>query len=48
MITMELLGKIKRLYFRDKKSQHEIAKYTGVQADRILTHPADSILTQDG
>jgi hypothetical protein len=21
---------------------------SGVQADRILTHPADSILTQDG
>ena len=35
MITMELLGKIKRLYFRDKKSLHEIAKYTGLSRNTI-------------
>jgi transposase-like protein len=32
---MELLGKIKRLYFRDKKSLHEIAKYTGLSRNTI-------------
>ena len=35
MITMELLGKIKRLYFCDKKSLHEIAKYTGLSRNTI-------------
>ena len=35
MITMELLGKIKRLYVRDKKSLHEIAKYTGLSRNTI-------------
>jgi transposase len=35
VITMELLGKIKRLYFRDKKSLHEIAKYTGLSRNTI-------------
>jgi hypothetical protein len=27
---MEMLGKVKRLYSRDKKSLHEIAKTTGL------------------
>ena len=35
MITMELLGKIERLYFRDKKSLHDIAKYTGLSRNTI-------------
>ena len=30
MITMEILGKIRRLYLRDKLSLHEIAKRTRV------------------
>jgi hypothetical protein len=32
VITMEMLGKIRRMYFRDKKSLHEIAKRTGLVA----------------
>ncbi len=35
MITMEILGKIKRLYSRDKKSLHEIAKTTGLSRNTI-------------
>ncbi len=35
MITMEILGRIKRLYFRDKKSLHEIAKLTGWSRNTI-------------
>lgn len=35
MITMEILGRIKRLYFRDKKSLHEIAKLTGLSRNTI-------------
>ena len=35
MITMEMLGKIKRLYSRDKKSLHEIAKTTGLSRNTI-------------
>ena len=30
MITMEMLGKIRRMHLRDKLSQHEIAKRTGL------------------
>ena len=30
MITMEMLGKIRRMYFRDKLSLHEITKRTGL------------------
>ena len=29
MITMEILGKIRRMYLRDKLSLHEITKQTG-------------------
>ena len=35
MITMEMLGKIRRLYLRDKKSLHEIAKTTGLSRNTI-------------
>ena len=35
MITMEILGRIKRLYSRDKKSLHEIAKTTGLSRNTI-------------
>ena len=32
---MEILGKIRRLYLRDKLSLHEIAKRTGLSRDTI-------------
>ena len=32
---MEMLGKVKRLYSRDKKSRHEIAKTTGLSRNTI-------------
>ena len=32
---MEILGRIKRLYFRDKKSSHEIARLTGLSRNTI-------------
>ena len=35
MITMEILGRIKRLYFRDNKSLHEIARLTGLSRNTI-------------
>ena len=35
MITMELLGKIRRLYLRDKLSLHEITKRTGLSRNTI-------------
>ena len=35
MIAMEILGKIKRLYFRDKKSLHDIARLTGLSRNTI-------------
>jgi transposase-like protein len=35
VITMEMLGKVKRMYFRDKKSLHEIAKRTGLSRNTI-------------
>jgi transposase len=35
VITMEILGKIKRLYFRDKKSLHDIARLTGLSRNTI-------------
>ena len=35
MITMEMLGKVKRLYSRDNKSLHEIAKSTGLSRNTI-------------
>jgi len=35
VITMEMLGKVKRLYSSDKKSLHEIAKTTGLSRNTI-------------
>lgn len=35
MITMEMLGKIRRRHLRDKVSLHEIAKTTGLSGDTI-------------
>ena len=35
MITMEILGKIRRMYLRDKLSLHEIAKRTGLSRNTI-------------
>ena len=35
MITMEMLGKVKRLYSRDKKSLHEMVKDTGLSRNTI-------------
>lgn len=30
MISVEMMGKIRRMYFRDKLSLHQIAKRTGL------------------
>ena len=35
MITMEMLGKIRRMYLRDKMSLHAIAKRTGISRNTI-------------
>ena len=35
MITMEMLGKIRRMHLRDKVSLHEIAKTTGLSRNTI-------------
>ena len=35
MITMEMLGKIRRMYLRDKLSLHEITKLTGLSRNTI-------------
>ena len=35
MITMEMLGKIRRMQLRDKLSLHEIAKRTGLSRNTI-------------
>ncbi|MBK3468959.1 IS21 family transposase, partial [Pseudomonas aeruginosa] len=35
MISMEMMGKIRRMYFRDKLSLHEIAKRTGLARNTI-------------
>ena len=37
MITMEILGKIRRMYLRDKLSLHEITKRTGLSRNTIRT-----------
>jgi len=37
VITMEMLGKIRRMYMRDKLSLHEIAKRTGLSRNTIRT-----------
>ena len=35
MITMDILGKIRRMHLRDKLSLHEIAKRTGLSRNTI-------------
>lgn len=35
MITMEMLGRIRRMYLRDKLSLHEIAKRTGLSRNTV-------------
>lgn len=35
MISMEMMGKIRRMYFRDKLSLHQIAKRTGLSRNTI-------------
>lgn len=35
MISMEMMGKIRRMYFRDQLSLHEIAKRTGLSRNTI-------------
>ena len=35
MITMEMLGKVRRLYLRDKQSLHEISKRTGLSRNTL-------------
>jgi transposase len=37
VITMEMLGKIRRMYLRDKLSLHEIAKRTGLARNTVRT-----------
>ena len=45
MITMEMLGKVRRMYLRDKQSLHEIAKRTGLSRNTLrkwLRKPEDA------
>jgi len=35
VISMEMMGKIRRMYFRDKLSLHQIAKHTGLSRNTI-------------
>jgi len=35
VISMEMMGKIRRMYFRDKLSLHEITKRTGLARNTI-------------
>jgi len=42
VITMEILGKIKRMYLRDKLSLHEIAKRTGLSRNTIRSWVRES------
>ena len=35
MISMEMMGKIRRMYFRDQLSLHEITKRTGLSRNTI-------------
>lgn len=35
MITMEMFGKVKRMYVRNKKSLREIAKSTGLSRNTV-------------
>ena len=39
MITMEMLGKVRRMYLRDKLSLHEITKRTGLSRKTIRRWP---------
>lgn len=48
VITMEILGKIRRMYERDKLSLHEIARRTGLSRNTIRTwlrKPAEKVAT---
>ena len=42
MITMEMLGKVRRPYSRDKKSLHETAKSTGLSRNTIRKWERDT------
>ena len=42
MITMEMLGKVKRMYTRDKKSLHQISKQTGLSRNTICKWVKDA------
>ena len=42
MITMEMIGKIRRMYLRDKLSLHEITKRTGLSRNTIRKWLRDS------
>ncbi len=47
MITLEILGKVRRLYFRDKLSLREITKRTGLSRNTIrewLRKPDESAI----
>ncbi len=46
MITMEMSGKIRRMYVRDKLSLHEIAKRTGLSRNTIRkwVRPAEAVV----
>ena len=49
MITMEMLGKVRRMYLRDKLSLHEITKRTGLSRNTIrgwLRKPEESQTAQ--
>jgi transposase-like protein len=35
VITMEMFGKINRMYTRDKKSLHQISKQTGISRNTL-------------
>ena len=35
MITMEMLGRVRRMYFRDKLSRSEIARRTGLSRNTV-------------
>ena len=45
MITMEIFGKIKRMYTRDKKSLHQISKQTGLSRNTIRKWVRDTTKT---
>ena len=45
MITMEMFGKVKRMYTRDKKSLHQISKQTGLSRNTLRKWVRDA---QDG